>query len=183
MSVVIFLLLVFAAIFFWAGYRAPRHPIQYRSRAGVFICLALASFVGYFTWQEARTIGELAKLIDPVPDITDVTYVPSSADVAAVSQLIAAVPGRGRAGTTQEERRNLAERLSEHRSEYWLIHTTLKSDLVFSFYQDADTRRGWAIESDNPPWLYLARGSETLTLYVTDDSPQPGARILYRLKH
>ena len=177
---VVILLLVLAAIFFWAGYRASRHPLQYRSRAGFFICLVLAGFAGYFAWQEARTIDELAELIDPVPSITDVTYIPTTAEVAAVSQFIAAVPGRGRAGTTQEERRNLAERVSERGTEYWLINTTLQPDSVFSFYRDTAARRGWTIKSDNPPWLYLARGSETLSLYVTDDSPQSGTRILYR---
>ena len=180
MSVVLLLLLVLAALFFWSGYRAPHHPVQYRSRAGLFVCLALAGFVGYFAWQEARSLGELTKLIDPVPGITDVMYVPTSAEVAAVSKFIAAVPGQGRAGTTQEDRRNLAERVSERRSEYWLINSTLQYDPVFSFYRDAAARKGWTIESDNPPWLNLARGTEKLTLFVTDDSPPPGTRILYQ---
>lgn len=180
MSVVILLLLVLAALFFWAGYRAPRHPLQYRSRAGFFVCLALAGLVGYFAWQEARTLGELAKLIVPVPGITDVMYVPASAEVAAVSKFIAAVPGQGRAGTTREDWRNLAERVSERRGEYWLINSTLQYDPVFSFYRDAAARKGWTIESDNPPWLYMSRGSEILTLFVMDDSPPPGTRILYQ---
>ena len=126
-------------------------------------------------------IGELAELIDPIPDITDVTYVPTSAEVAAVSQFLAVVPGRGHAGTTQEERRNLAERVSERHTEYWLINTTLRSDSVFSFYRDAAARRGWEIKSENPPWLYLARGSETLSLFVSDDAQRSGTRILYGL--
>lgn len=173
------ILLVLAAAFFWAGYRAPRHPLQYRSRAGFFICLALAGLVGYFAWRELRTIGELAELIDPVPEIIDVTYVPTTVEAATVSKFMAGVPGRGRAGTTQGERRKLAGRLSERRSEYWLINTKLASASVFAFYQDAASRNGWTIETFNPPWLYLARGTEKLVLYVTETSSRSGARVLY----
>jgi hypothetical protein len=178
LSLTIFLL-VLAVVFFWAGYRAPPHPLQYRSRAGFFICLALAGFTGYFAWRETRTIGELAALIDPIPEITGITYVPTSTEAATVAQFMAATPGRGRLGTTPEARRDLAERVSERRTEYWLIKTSLRSDSVFAFYRDAAARRGWTIETDSPPWLYLARGAETLVLFVTADTPQPGSRILY----
>jgi len=173
------LLLVLAAIFFSAGYLAPSHPLQYRSRAGFFVCLALAGFVAYFAWREVRTLGELTELIDPVPGITDVTYIPTSTEAEAVSQFMAAVPGRGRLGTTREERRSLAEQVSERRTEYWLVNTTLRSDAVFTFYRDAASRKGWRVETDNPPWLYLIRGSGTLVLFVADDVPRPGSRILY----
>jgi len=177
--VVAILLLVLTAVFFWAGYRAPPHALQFRSRAGFFICMALAGFAVYFAWREVRTIGELTEIIEPVPNITDVTYVPTSAEVAAVAQFLAAVPSRGSLGTTQEERRDLAERASERRIEYWIIQTALGSDAVFAFYKDATSRKGWTIETDDPPWLFLARGSETLVLFVTDDFPRPGTRILY----
>jgi len=173
------LLLALTAVFFWSGYRAPPHAFQSRSRAGFFICLALTGFAAYFAWRETRTIGELAELIDPVPSITDVTYVPTSAEVETIAQFLAGVPGRGTLGTTQEERRDLAERVSERRTEYWIIKTGLGSDSVFEFYRDAAPRRGWTIETDKPPWLLLARGSETLVLFVTDDFPRPETKILY----
>ncbi len=178
MSVTI-ILLVIAAAFFWAGFRAPRHALQYQSRAGFFMSLALAGFGGYFAWRESRTVAELAELIDPVPEITGVRYVPTTTDVGAVSEFLAAVPGRGRLGTTQEDRRNLAERVTERRSEYWIMKTALQPDSVFAFYREAAPRRGWTIETDRPPWLLLARGTETLFLFVTDDFPRPGIRILY----
>ena len=177
--VVAILLLVLTAVFFWAGYRAPPHALQFRSRAGFFICMTLAGFAVYFAWREVRTIGELTEIIDPVPSMTDVTYVPTSAEVAAVAQFLAAVPGRGALGTTQEERRDLAEQVSERRIEYWIIKTDLESDSVFAFYKDTAPRRGWTIETNDPPWLFFARGSETLVLFVTDDFPRPGTRILY----
>ena len=31
------LLLALAAAFFWAGYRAPPHPLQYQSKAGFYV--------------------------------------------------------------------------------------------------------------------------------------------------
>ena len=179
MLLLLLILLVLASVFFWAGYRAPPHPFQFRSRGGFFVCLALAGLVAYFAWREAHTISELAELIDPVPGITDVTYVPNTAEVTALSQFAAAVPGEGRTGITREERRDLAERASEQRTEHWLVTTTLGSDSVFAYYRGAAARKGWTIERDNPPWLYLARGAETLVLFISADSLSPGSRVLY----
>ncbi len=175
------LLFVLAAAFFWAGFRAPPHPIRYLSRAGLFVAVGLAALLGYFAWREARTISDLAKLIDPVPEIIDVTYVPTTAEVTTLSEFLAAVPGKGRFGTTQEERRDLAKEMRERRTEYWLLKTALPSDSVFAFYRHAAPRRGWNIEADSPPWLSLSRDAETLVLFVTDDFPRPGIRILYGL--
>jgi hypothetical protein len=180
-------LLVLAGVFFWAGFRAPRHSWQYRSRGGFVAMLVLAGFTGYFAWREARTIRALAQLIDPVPEITDVTYVPTAAEVAGISQFLATVPG-GRFRTTQEERRDFAERAREtaeqaeqHRSDYWLMKTALSPDSVFAFYREAAPRRGWTVETDDAPWLFLSRGAERFVLFVTDDFPRPETKILYAL--
>ena len=117
MSLTAFILLLSAA-FFWAGFGAAPHPLQYQSRAGFLVTLGLSGFVGYFAWREFRTIADLAELIDPVPEITDVSYIPTSAEVVAVSQALSAVPGTGQLGTTQQERQQLAERTGERRTDY-----------------------------------------------------------------
>lgn len=178
-------LVVLAGVFFWAGFLARPHSWQHRSRVGFVAMLALALFTGYFAWREARTIRALAELIDPVPEITDVTSVPAGAEVAAISQFLAAVPG-GRFRTTQEERRDFAERAREnaeeveqHRSNHWLLKTALSLDSVFAYYREAAPRRGWTVETDDAPWIFLSRGAERLVLFVTEDLPRPGTEILY----
>jgi hypothetical protein len=178
MTLTAFLLLLSAA-FYWAGFRAAPHPLQYRSQAGFVLTLGLASFAGFFAWRESRTIAELAELIDPVPEITGVTYVPSTGDVAAVSQLLAAVPGSSRLGTSQDERRRLADRAKDRRTEYWLMRTALSPDSVLGFYRERGPRRGWTVETDTPPWLTLSRDGAPLLLFVSDESPRPGSKVLY----
>ena len=143
------------------------------------ITLGLASFAGYFAWREFRTIADLAELIDPVPEITDVRYVPSTAEVAALSQMLATVPGSGHLGTTQDEREQLAERAGERRTDYWLMLTTLSSDSVLAFYRELAPRRGWTVETDTPPWLTLLQDRGRLVLFVSDEFPRPGSKVLY----
>ena len=164
---------------FWAGFLTRPHAIQYRSQAGFFVCLALTGLSAYFAWQESGSVAELATLIDPVPEITDVTHVPTSAEVKSIAGFMATIPGKGRGGTTQADRQDLAERASERRTDYWLMKSALQPDAIFAFYREVAPRRGWSIETDDPPWLILGRGSETLVVFVTDDFPRPGTRLLY----
>ena len=172
-------MLVLSAASYWAGFRAAPHPLQHQSRAGFIITLGLAGFAGYFAWREFRTIADLAELIDPVPEITNVSYVPSTAEVAAVSQVLATVPRAGRLGTTQEGRQRLAERAGERRTDYWLIVSALSSDSVLAFYRELAPRRGWTVETDTPPWLTLSQDTGRLVLFVSDEFPRPGSRVLY----
>ena len=178
MALTAFILLLSAA-FFWAGFRAVPHPLQYQSRAGFVVTLGLTGFAGYFAWREFRTIADLTELIDPVPEITDVSYVPTSAEVAAVSRALAAVPGTGQFGTTQQGRQELAERTGERRTDYWLVVTALSTDSVIAFYRELAPRRGWTVDTDTPPWLILSQDSVRLTLFVRDEFPRPGSKVLY----
>lgn len=175
-------LLVLAVVFFWSGFLRPSDWwFRLRAREGFFAFLLLASVSGYFALREKRTVGELAQHIDPVPEITDVTYVPTSAETLAISRFLAALPGTTRQGNTQAERQALAERMKDRRTDYWLLKTALPADSVFGFYRRAAARRGWEIRTDDPPWLMLSRGGERMVLFVTDDFPRPGIKILYGL--
>ncbi|MCI0433200.1 MAG: hypothetical protein L0271_06055 [Gemmatimonadetes bacterium] len=40
-------------------------------------------------------------------------------------------------------------------------------------------RLGEELPGSEPPWLLLSRGGETLTLFVTDDFPHPGNKVLF----
>lgn len=171
-------LLVLAAIFFVAGVRSAHDTFRQGSRVGFVACLALALFTGYFALRASRAVRDLAELIDPVPGITDVSYVPTAAEAAAISRFLAAVPAASRFGTTPQERRRTAEAARDRRTDYWLVETAVAVDSVFAFYRTTAPRRGWRIELDDPPWLFLSRIDETLFLFVTDDRPRR-AKVLY----
>lgn len=173
------IILGFAAISFWVGFVHPPHALQYKSQAAFLVFVLLAGFVGYFAWRESRTVAELAELIDPVPEITDVTYVPTSAESEAIARFMASVPYDRRIGYTQDERRGLAERAAERTTDYWLIRTALSTDSVLAFYREAASRSGWTTETDEPPWLLLSRADESLVIFASDDFPRPGTKVLY----
>ena len=174
------LLSVVTAVFYWAGYRGPHHSFQYKSKVGFFFALALTILAAYFTWREARTLSELSELVDPLPSITDViTYVPTSTEVSALSQLLSKVPGEGSLGSDREAHRNLTEQTQNRRTEYWIVSTRLRADSVVAFYRKTAPLRGWRIATDSPPWLTLKRDSERLILFVSDDFPRPGSSVLY----
>jgi len=173
------LILALCTAFFWAGFKAPRHPLRYQSQAGFVVTLCLAGFTGYFDWRESQTLADLADHIDPVPGITDVSYVPTSGEVAALSQVLAAAPSSGRLGATQEERRQLADEARQQHTDYWLVKTALFSDSVLAFYRERGPRRGWTVETDSRPWLILSSESGRLVLFVSDESPRPGSKVMY----
>lgn len=174
-------LLILAAALFWAGFLAPPFVFQHRAKTGFVVCIVLAGVAGYFAYRTRRTVAELAELIDPVPDVTGVTYVPTAAETGAISRFLATLPGTTRNGLTQDERRDLAERIGQRKTDYWLLKTSMPVDSVFAFYRDVAPRRGWSIRMDDPPWMILARDGERLVLFVTDDFPRPGNKVLYGL--
>lgn len=174
-------LLAFSILFFWAGFRAPPHALQHQSKAGFFLFSALVVFSSYFGFREATALSDLRAVIDPVPNVTDVSYVPSRAEASGISDFIAALPAEGRMGTAEESRRRLAEASKDRNTDYWIIKTTLSPDAVVGFYRDAGLRRGWALESESSPFLFLARGSSRLAIFVSDQSPGAGSRVLYAL--
>lgn len=133
-----------AALSFWAGFVAPSHPWQYKSQAGFVVFVGLVLFTGYFAWREHQTVSELSKLIDPVPEITDVTYMPSPQEVQAIARGAATVPGEGRAGlgTTPEQRREFAKSIERLEERFWKLETRLAPDRVVEFYRNPEHRNG-----------------------------------------
>ncbi len=175
------LTVLLAAVSFWAGFLAPKHPWQYKSQAGFVVFVGLAIFTGYFAWREHHTVSELARVIDPVPAITDVTYMPSPAEVQAIAGAAAAVPGDGPAGlgTTQEQRREFAASVQGLEERFWKLETTLAPDGVADFYRDPGHRNGWRLTVDEPPWLSFERGGESLTIFVQDDRTSARTKVWY----
>ena len=178
----LFILIVgLAAVSFWAGFLARPHAWQYKSQAGFVVFVGLAVFTGYFAWREHRTVKELARLIDPVPEITDVLYVPTPTEVQAIARTVAAVPGEGRhgLGSTPEQRRHLAEDVETLQRRYWKLETKLDSDQVAEFYRNVRHRNGWDLTIDDAPWLGFERHPEALTILVQDDWKSPHTTVWY----
>jgi hypothetical protein len=173
------LLAVLATIAFWAGFRAPPHHWQYLSQAAFFGFLALVLFTGYFTWREYRSVSELTRLIEPVPEITGGTYVPTPGEVQTIARGLATVPGRGRFGTTQEQRRELAEDTEQFDDRYWSLETPIAAEDVVEFYRDSQNARDWTLVTDEPPFLMLERPGETLTIFVQEDWKSANTKVWY----
>ena len=175
------LTVVLAAVSFWAGFVAPSHPWQHKSQAGFVVFVGLALFTGYFAWREHQAVRELARVIAPVPEITDVSYVPNPAEVQAIARAAAAVPGEGHAGlgTTPEQRREFAESVQGLEGRYWKLETTLTPDQVAEFYRNQDHWNGWSPTIDEPPWLGFERQGESLTILVQDEWKSTHTRVWY----
>lgn len=159
-----------AAVFFYFGFLRPYEPIvTFRLRGGSIVMIAAAVFSGYFDWRDARSLGELESLIDPVPEMTEATYVPTASEIRAIAQALAAVPGDGRFGASpQAERRRLAGAIEESSTRTWILETTSEPAEIAAFYRDPDHRRGWSLDVDQPPWLMMSRGEERLTLFIRE---------------
>lgn len=175
------LVIILAAVSYWAGFRAPPHPWQYKSQAGFAVFVGLAIFTGYFAWREHRTVTELARLIDPVPEITDVMHVPTPTEVQAIARAVAAVPGEGRhgLGSTPEQRRHLAEEVEKLEQRYWKLETKLSPDQIAEFYRDSRHLNGWRLTIDDAPWLGFERQPETLTIFVHDNWKSSDTGVWY----
>lgn len=174
--------LALAALAYWAGFRAEPHPAQFLSQAAFLIFLSLAVFAGYFAWQETRAVKELAGLIEPVPGIQSVSYVPTAGETRAIADFLAAIPGRTMTGFSPEERSALAQEVRVRDREYWLVTTALESDSVMIHYRDAALRAGWTVEGAEGPWLFLGRSDGVLTLFVSSRTPRPGSKVLHSFR-
>jgi len=157
----------------------PYEAFRDRSIAGALIFGALAVFMGYFTWREARALDEIAAVIAPIPEITDIMRVPSPGEIQAVANTLADVPVKGQFGTSQGERRQLADDLQDLHTQYWQVHTTLSPEGAFEFYRDEASRNDWEIETDKPPFLVLRRTGQRLTLFIQEDWKRADTEVWY----
>lgn len=170
--------LALAAVFFWAGFRAAPHPRQHQSKLAFFLFLLLAGFTGYFDWREYRSLGELAAIIEPIPDVTDVDYIPTGAELTAIAAFVEAVPVQGRLSDATG-REGLTERAREIRSRYWSLATTMSVEEVAAFYRVPANRAGWELVVDEPPYLRFERGDELLTVFVQSDWTETKVWYMY----
>jgi len=163
----------------YLGFVRPPRVLRHYAQTGAIVFFFLALFSAYFGWRELRSVDELAALIEPVPEVVGVLYVPTPGEMQAMAKAMAAVPGTSRAGTTQAERQQLAKRVEDVQTRYWRLDTTLSPDSVISFYRKQEHRRDWEIGSDSPPFLTLNRGSETLMIYTGHDRLRSVTEVWY----
>ena len=167
--------LAFAAMSYWAGFKAKPHPAQYKSQAGFFVFIFLALFSSYFALRELSTIDELAEIIDLVPNITDVSYIPSKSEVATISSIVSAATPPHK----NEKHQQLDDSLRQRQTDYWLAKSTLPANSVVEFYQHNAQNKGWILEKETLPWMMFSRGMDKLSIYISDDNPGTGSKILY----
>lgn len=189
-----------AALTFWIGFLAPpwiadhNNPIveffntYYRvyAQGGFFVMVALIGVAGYFGWREQHTVDDLAVLITPVPEIEAVTYIPSAAELEAMSAGLAvlnefnrAVPRVG--GSRAPEPRLDLEALTraDRTRTYWSVETRLDTTQVMAFYDRPENRVGWQVVDRGKGQLLLRRGPEQLIIFARDDWPRPRVLVAY----
>ncbi|HET6361084.1 MAG TPA: hypothetical protein VFH11_03405 [Gemmatimonadota bacterium] len=123
---------------------------------------------GYFGWRETRTVGELTQLIEPVPDIADVTYVPTAAEMLVVQAAVSP--------ESADERPPGNEPATQR---FWLLKTKLSVPEAFAFCKAAARRAGWTVEPQDEGMLILRRGEERMLIVVAQDWPLPETKVSY----
>ena len=170
--------LALAAISYWAGFKAEPHPVQYHSQVGFFIFVLMAVFASYFATRNFSAIGELSAIIDPVPEITEVSYIPTKSEASAISNML---------GTTtpphnKDSQLQLNKLIHERRTEYWSVTTPLPASSILKFYRDNAHKKGWTVKNESLPWLMFTRGPEKLSIYISDNDSGIGSKLLYSLE-
>jgi hypothetical protein len=172
-------LVVVTILAYISGYHMDRSAFRRLGQACFFVGLGLVAFTGYFAWREHKTVSELARIVEPIPRITDVTYVPSPVELQAVARALAAAPGRTFTGNTQEERRATARKIENIHNRYWLFRTELRSEEVMNFYREPEHRQGWNVKTQTGSWIMLEGTVGSLTIFAADDLPSRGTRVIY----
>ncbi len=167
----------------YLGFVRPPRVLRHYAQAGAIVFFLLAFFSAYFGWREFRAVDELAALIEPVPEVVGVLYVSTAGEIQAIARAMEKIPGSGRAGKTQAERRRFAEKAESVRTRYWRVDTTLSSESVMGFYRDQRNRLDWEIGADSELFLALRRGSETLIIYTQHDRLRSITEVWYLHSH
>jgi hypothetical protein len=165
-----------AATFFYYGFVAPGRHARGQLKAGFVIMIAMTMFAGYFAWREFRSVGELAELIEPVPEITDVMYVPTPGEIQGLSSALSAAPALSRRSRPEDIDR-LAAEAKAMTTRHWSLETRLSVAEVVAFYRDARNRRDWILTRQEPPALILKRNSESMFIWVL--AADEGSSVYY----
>lgn len=175
MSWLVLLTLSLAALSYWAGFKAAPHPAQYLSKSGFFVFLALALFSSYFAYREHSTISELGQIIEPVPGITEVTYIPTQPELSAITTI-------GTYATPPQQKDSVPKHdysSQNHQPRYWMVTTSLPMNAVIDFYRDTASKTGWEIKQAALPWMRFARKNERLSIFISANNYGGGSTILY----
>ena len=146
--------------------RGACDPLADRERR--LCAIGLIAVSGYFGWRETRTVGELTQLIEPVPDIADVTYVPTAAEMLVVQAAVSP--------ESADERPPGNEPATQR---FWLLKTKLSVREAFAFCKAAARRAGWTVEPQDEGMLMLRRGEERMLIVVAQDWPLPETKVSY----
>lgn len=175
------LLVAMAGLTFYLGFlsRETARPFfwHYRvsNQAGFIGLLVLIGVAAYFGVRKHHTIEELAALVDPIPRITGVTYVPTEAEVASVLAMARVVS----AATEGTDPGAALPASPPGKGRYWLLKTALSEREAVAFYRDEEHHPGWVLSARREGVFVLHRGEERLVVVVGDDWPRPGTRVSY----
>jgi hypothetical protein len=171
------LLVALAGFSFHQGFllREPVFWYLKETAQGAFVgALLLIGVASFFGVREHRTVGELAAVMEPVPGITGVTYVPTEEELAAIQKMIQALStfstGEGAGAPFPVERTG---------TRYWILRTDLGVDDAIAFYRSAEHRPGWELDTRTKGLFVFHRGGDRMLVFVRDDWPRPETSVFY----
>ena len=145
---------------FWPDPQGRRMSyFRHRARAGFVVLIGCIGVAAYFGLRENKAVDELATYIAPVPEITDVLYVPTGPELQAIANALAPL---ARSPSQPQD-------FSSFTNRYWKVNTTLGEDDVLAFYGADVNRPEWSIAATDGPYLDLRRGSEQMIVFVTSE--------------
>ena len=150
---VLAILVLRAGACIYLGFVLPESEVpgpRARWRAVLLPLLAVIGIAAYFGIRETRSLGELAELVEPLPGVIDVTYIPSGPEIQALSTFLAPAAS----GEAQD--------LSGITQRYWKVETALGVDEVRAFYASETNRRDWSVTDSSGGFLQMRRGDERL---------------------
>lgn len=134
-----------------------------RALWGLTLCTVLALVTFWFAGKENQALVELSALIEPVPEISDVTWIMSGPEMEQAQDLILPQGGDGS--------------LADMDTRIYNVVTDLPADQAAAFYMNPAHCRDWVLDADNSriqatrslSVLLLKRGEERMVITVLED--------------
>ena len=153
------------------------------ARRMILIFMGVAALVfGWIRWRDYASLRQLKELVQ-IPEVVDVTAVPSHQQMEAIVSAIQKAPVKPWFAT-KEDVGELAVRIRENKNpaQMWILVTPLNPAAVGEFYESEEHRPGWEVTANTPGCcLLLRRGSYEMLVSFGPDRAGKGTQVVYSL--
>lgn len=150
------------------------------TRRSVLIFVVVAALVfGWMRWRDYASLRQLRELVQ-IPEVVDVTAVPSQKQMEAIVSEIQKVPVKPWF-VTKEDIQELVVRVRENKNptQMWILVTPLNPAAVGDLYQFEEHRPGWEVAPGC--CLLLQRGPYEMLVSFSPDRAGKGTQVVYSL--